>query len=262
MAVSDASAPQRQRKALTGNRMGWISELLSPVSVLFVEFCATGFCGPAAPALDLGAASGAASEAAWRAGAWVIANDLDAAPLRELEQHLQSDSSRADPVRLRLQPGRFPRDLHFEPASLGAIHASNVFHFLTGNQLALGVGKAARWLRPGGKLFVQAATPYQAPFAAFAAEYERRVARGEKWPGWVEKIGAYSKHRLLGQMPRSIHLLDEKVLTRLCIDAGLEVERAWLYRREDLPESLFLDGRESVGLVARKPDLTTSGSEG
>ncbi len=253
MAVSDASAPARRPKALTGNRMGWISELLSPVSRLFIDFCATGFCGPAAPALDLGTASGAASEAAWRTGAWVIANDLDAAPLQELERRLRSDSSRADPARLRLQPGRFPRDLHFEPASLGAIHASNVFHFLTGNQLALGVGKAARWLRPGGKLFVQAATPYQAPFAAFLPEYERRVARGEKWPGWVEKIGAYSKHRLLGQMPRSIHLLDDRVLARVCSDAGLEVGRAWLYRREDLPESLFLDGRESVGLVARKP---------
>jgi len=49
--------------------MGWISEVLGPVSVMFVEFCATGFCGQQTPALDVGAASGAASEAALRAGA-------------------------------------------------------------------------------------------------------------------------------------------------------------------------------------------------
>ena len=232
--------------------MGWISEVLGPVSVLFVEFCASGFCGQAAPALDVGAASGAASEAAWRAGAWVIANDLDAAPLQDLERRVRQEGSAAEWARLAVKPGRFPREPHFEPESLGAVHACNVFHFLTGNQLALGARKAARWLRPGGKLFVQAATPYQVPFEAFLAEYERRVARGEKWPGWVEKIGAYSKHRLLGQMPRSIHLLDDRVLERVCSDAGLEVERAWLYRREDLPESLHLDGRESVGVVARK----------
>lgn len=234
--------------------MGWISELLSPVSVLFVEFCASGFCGEAAPALDVGAASGAASEAAWRAGAWVIANDLDAGALQQLERRVRRVGGDVDLARLCVKPGRFPGEPHFEPASLGAVHACNVFHFLTGNQLALGVDKVAGWLRPGGKLFVQAATPFQAPFEAFLPEYERRVARGEKWPGWVEKIGAYSKHRLLGQMPRSIHLLDDRVLARVCAAAGLEVERVWLYRRGDLPESLFLDGRESVGLVARKPD--------
>jgi len=250
--VKQTSGKVRRRKPLTRNRMGWISEVLGPVSVLFVEFCATGFCDEAAPALDVGAAAGAASEAALRAGAWVIANDLDAAPLKELERRVRREGSEAEQARLCVKPGRFPREPHFEPESLGAVHACNVFHFLTGNQLALGVGKVARWLRPGGKLFVQAATPYQAPFEAILPEYERRVARGAKWPGWVEKIGAYSKHRLLGQMPRSIHLLDEKVLTRVCVDAGLEVERAWLYRREDLPESLYLDGRESVGLVARK----------
>jgi hypothetical protein len=220
--VDQTSTAARRQKALTRNRMGWISELLGPVSGQFVEFCATGFCGPAAPALDLGAASGAASEAAWRAGAWVIANDLDAAPLEELQRRLREACGQAEAERLRIQPGRFPRDLHFEPESLG-------------------------------KLFVQAATPYQAPFAAFLPEYERRIARGEKWPGWVEKIGAYSTHRLLGQMPRSIHLLDQRVLTRVCVDVGLELERAWLYRREDLPESLYFDGRESVGVVARKP---------
>jgi SAM-dependent methyltransferase len=233
--------------------MGWISDVLGPVSVMFVEFCATGFCGQQTPALDVGAASGAASEAALRAGAWVIANDLDAAPLMELERRVRRDCTESEQARLSVQPGRFPREPHFEPASLGALHACNVFHFLTGNQLALGVEKAARWLRPGGKLFVQAATPFQAPFEAFLPEYERRVARGEKWPGWVEKIGAYSKHRLLGQMPRALHLLDDVVLARVCSGAGLEVERAWLYRREDLPASLHLDGRESVGLVARKP---------
>ena len=154
---------------------------------------------------------------------------------------------------MTLREGQFPRGLFFAPSSLGAVHCANVFHFLTGRQLELGMSRIARWLRPGGKLFVQASTPYRAPFAPFIEEYERRVAADEKWPGWVEKIGAYSKHRLLGQMPRALHLLDDAVLARACSGAGLEVERAWLYRREDLPESLYLDGREAVGVVARKP---------
>ncbi|MBC7928234.1 MAG: hypothetical protein H7039_21525 [Bryobacteraceae bacterium] len=53
-------------------------------------------------------------------------------------------------------------------------------------------------------------------------------------------------------MPRSIHLLDDVVLRRAAEEAGLTIERLWLYRRTDLPVTLHLDGRESVGLIARK----------
>ena len=102
-------------------------------------------------------------------------------------------------------------------------------HFLTGNQLEQGLRAVARWLRPGGKLFVQTATPYQAPFAAFIPEYERRIADGVKWPGWIPKLSVYSQHRQLSQMPRSMHLLDDLVLARAATAAGLAVERAWLY---------------------------------
>ncbi len=236
-------------KVLTRNRMGWVSEKLGPVSELFVEFCRRGLDqGDTSPVLDLGAAFGVASLAALHTGAWVIANDLDVAQLDPLLRGLREDER----IRLRLKPGRFPRELHFEPETLAAVHASNVFHFLTGNQLRMGMRAASRWLRPGGKLFVQAATPYQAPFALFVPEYARRVESGEKWPGWLPKVSAYSKHRQLSQMPRALHLLDDRVLAREAESAGLIVERAWLFRRPDLPASLHLDGRESVGVVARK----------
>ncbi|HEY3441138.1 MAG TPA: class I SAM-dependent methyltransferase [Paludibaculum sp.] len=227
------------RRILTRNRMGWSSDQLSPLSLSFVEFSRT--CS--APVLDIGAGLGAAALAALGAGASVIANDLDDGALKLLSE------------RVLVRPGRFPREVHFEPAKLGAVHASNVFHFLTGNQLEYGFRAIARWLQPGGRLFVQAATPYQAPFAAFLPEYRRRLAAGEKWPGWIPKISLYSSHRQLSQMPRSLHLLDDAILTRTALAAGLEIERAWLFRRADLPATLHLDGRESVALIARKPSL-------
>lgn len=227
------------RRILTRNRMGWSSDQLSPLSLSFVEFSRA--C--TAPVLDIGAGLGTAALAALGAGASVIANDLDDGAL----QHLAG--------RMQTRPGRFPRELHFEPETLGAVHASNVFHFLTGNQLESGFRAIARWLRPGGRLFVQAATPYQAPFAAFLPEYQRRLAAAGKWPGWIPKISIYSSHRQLSQMPRSLHLLDDAILTRTALAAGLEIERAWLFRRTDLPATLHLDGRESVALIARKPSL-------
>ncbi|MDX2178838.1 MAG: class I SAM-dependent methyltransferase [Bryobacteraceae bacterium] len=217
--------------ALTPNRMGWEAQELNAVSLVFVDFCA-----PDVTALDIGAGEGLASRAAVAAGARVFANDL-----RTVEIFGAIS-----------KPGRFPRDIAFDPESLDAVHSSSVFHFLNGKDLARGFRLIARWLRPGGKLFVHAASPYQAPFADFVPEYERRVAAGEPWPGWVPKIARYSAHRKLGQMPGSIHLLDDRVLRREAEAAGLAVERAFLYRRDDLPRSLHLDGRECAGLIARK----------
>ena len=105
---------------------------------------------------------------------------------------------------------------------------------------------------------MQASTPYRAPFAPFVEEYERRVAAGEKWPGWVEKLSAICSHRQVSHMPRSMHFLDDRVLTRVACGAGLEVERAWLASSPELPADLRLDGREFVCLVARKPSASPS----
>ncbi len=225
--------------------MGWAATELSPLSQSFVDFASAHTPGPV---LDIGAAPGLASAAVLAAGGAVnvIANDLDTSLLTALpaEGH----------PRLQLVAGRFPRELRFAEASLGAVHASSVFHFLTGIQIAKGLASIAHWLRPGGKLFVQTASPYQAPFGAFLDEYARRCNAGVEWPGWVEHTRDYSSHRLLGQMPKSLHLLDENTLARSATAAGLHVERAWLYRRPDCPRELRLDGRESAALIAVKPD--------
>ena len=231
-------------RILTRNRMGWSSGRLSALSAEFVTWCSQNAIGR--PVLDIGTGHGAAAVAALSTGATVIANDMDAGHLEEL-QALVPEGERH---RLVVKPGRFPRQINFDLHSLGAVHASNVLHFLTPRQLEEGFRAIARWLAPGGRLFVQAATPFQKPFQNFLPEYERRIAAGDPWPGWIPKISVYSSHRQLSQMPRSLHLLDDAVLTRIAAEAGLPVIKAWLYRRQDLPASLHLDGREVVGLIA------------
>ncbi len=230
------------RRQPTRNRTGWTSNVPNELSQLFIAFSASTI----RPVLDIGAAFGVATIPALEAGASVLANDSDPSHLASLEAltppHLRPQ--------LHLLSGRFPVDLDIPPHSLDAIHASNVLHFLTGEELVAGMQKIARWLAPGGRLFVQAGTPYQQPFAAFVPVYEARIAAGEPWPGWVEDARAISTHKKLGQIPRSLHLLDEAVLTRLVTLADLRIERIWTYRRHDLPRSMHLDGREGVGLVA------------
>lgn len=233
--------------------MGWISEQISPHSELFLDFCREGRCNSnESAALDIGTGYGLVAIAALHAGAWVVANDMEPRHLHELERRAELATSQEERLRLSLRPGQFPRDLFFTEGSLGAVHAANVLHFLTGRQLTLGMSRIARWLRPGGKLFVQASTPYRAPFAPFIAEYGRRVAAGEKWPGWVEKLSVYCAHRQVSHMPRAMHFLDHRILERVALEAGLTVERAWLAPGDDLPADLRLDGRETACLVARK----------
>ncbi len=235
--------PAPHRRAPTRNRMGWTSNQINALSQLFVDHCRTA----SLPVLDLGAAYGVATLPALAAGARVIANDLDA-------EHLAVLASLAGPnSRLQLLPGRFPNQLDLPPASLGAVHASNVLHFLDGPELTLGAAKIANWLAPGGQLFIHAGTPYQQPFSRFIPQYEQRVAAGDPWPGYVMDTAAISTHRKLTQIPPALHLLDPQVLTRVFQAAGLVVDRAWFYRRHDLPRSMHHDGREGVALLAHKP---------
>lgn len=213
---------------------------------MFVEACRTAAC----PVLDIGAAYGIATLPALAAGATVIANDLDGAHLEVLASRCPAEARK----RLVLVSGRFPRHLHFAESSLAAIHASNVLHFLTGPQLENAAASIAHWLTPGGRVFIQASTPWQKPWARFVPVFEEARAAGAAWPGWMEDTRAHSDHGKLSQIPKSIHLLDEQTLRDLFESAGLAIERCWLYRREDLPASLHLDGRECVGVIAGKPE--------
>jgi SAM-dependent methyltransferase len=233
------------RRIPTHNQTGWASNQLNELSERFVAHCGD----VTHPVLDIGAAFGIASLAAIESGATVIANDLEPSHLAEIAKSVPPGQS----SKLILLPARFPRQLRFAESSLSAVHASNVLHFLTATQLEQGLTAVAHWLIPGGKLFIQASTPWQAPFQSFIPIFEARRDAGEPWPGWIEDTAAFSTHRKLGQIPTSIHLLDERTLRRHAEDAGLVVEEAYLYRRRDLPASLFLDGRECTALIARKP---------
>lgn len=226
--------------------MGWSSRQISALTAQFVAYCAA--AGSDAEVLDIGCGYGAAAEAALAAGVHVVANDIDRIALSELHRRIGVNQW----LRFIPLPGRFPNEFDLPAGSFAAVHTSNVLHFLEPKELEAGLRKIAAWLRPGGRLFVQAATPYQAPFQDFIPEYERRLEAKKPWPGWVARIGEWSTHRQLGQMPRSIHLLDATVLSRAVTEAGLRVEHAVLSCRADLPVSLRLDGRETVELVAER----------
>lgn len=227
----------------TLNNMGYMTSGLDAYSQAFVDFA------PSAPGpvLDIGAAYGVASLAALNNGARVIANDIDA-------RHLDILRERA-PERLRsrltLMPGSFPEGIDFAPGSLGAVLICRVMHFFDGPTIERAAAQVMRWLAPGGKVFAVGETPFIGTAKGFFPTYQARVKAGEPWPGIVENVGAHDPKRA-GNLPSRMHLLDEATLRRVFTQAGFAIEKLGTFARPEFPPDIQLDGRESVGLIARK----------
>lgn len=202
------------------------------------------------PVLDIGAGFGVASLSAATAGASVIANDVDERHLRII---VEQATSAGVGERLVTQPGRFPTDLHIPSQSLGAIHASQVLHFLSGSDLMTGAALMFRWLQPGGKVFTITGTPYVKTLEQFIPVYEERKRDGVAWPGVIHNVHEYSSHPTIDELPDFMHLLDDETVARPFAEAGFVIERVEMYNRKGLPDYLKYDGRENVGLIARKP---------
>jgi SAM-dependent methyltransferase len=206
--------------------------------------------------LDVGAAFGVASIPALESGATVIANDME---LRHLEILWERT-----PERLRshliLNAGRFPEDLSFAENSLDAIHAANLLNFLRGDEILRGLVLIRRWLKPGGKVFTISGTPYAANIREFIPVYEKRKCRGVRWPGEAENVQQYSSHQTVSELPSFINLLDEDVLRDAFEATGFIIEKSEMFLRSGLPEYLYYDGRENVGLIAAKPHRGLSGA--
>jgi SAM-dependent methyltransferase len=227
----------------TDNRRGWSSLVPDEYSSQFADFAKC--C--VAPVLDIGAGFGCATVAALDAGATVIANDIDDRQLQALAQKI-SCSRRPQ---LSLLSGRFP-ELVLDAKSLGAINAARVLHFLTGAEIEKGVIDMYDWLLPGGKVFALAQTPWIGNMLECLPIYESRKGK-QRWPGEIYDTHCLLRHPTAIHLPDFIHSLDQDVLREAFTSAGFVIEKLEVFRRRDCPPAIYLDGRENVGLIARKP---------
>lgn len=228
----------------TLNNMGYMTSTLDRFSQDFAQFAAKA----PGPSLDIGAAYGVATLAALDTGARVIANDVDPRHLEILRDRV----SEAQRDRLTLLPGLFPDSLAVAPGSVGSVLICRVLHFFDGPALEYSARILFQWLASGGKVFIVAETPYLKNFQTFIPTYEARKAAGNPWPGFIDDVMAIAPERG-ASLPPKMHLLDPEVLTRVFREAGFVVEKAETFARPEFPEDIQLDGRESVGLIARKP---------
>lgn len=228
----------------TLNNMGFMTTSLDPFSQKIVEFAALG----PGPFLEIGAAYGIACHEALKRGATVIANDIDGHHLKILSNNAPKNFRQ----HLSLKAGAFPDGIDFQPASLGSVLICRVLHFFDGPTIERCFKKLFAWLAPGGKLCVVVETPYLGNWSKFLPIYERRKKAGESWPGWVEDIAQYEDGGFLKNLPPVMHLLDLDIMERVAIAAGFVIEKQGYINRRNFPSFIRLDGRESMGLIARK----------
>lgn len=243
--------PVRPRFAVDGmvptlNSTGFMFEVLDGYAEEFIHYA--GHTG--GPVLDIGCAYGVATIRALEAGARVVACDMEPGHLEILQDHV-TPSCRPN---LRCVIGTLP-GVDFPPESFRAILCSRVLHFLDGPDIDVSVAKMARWLQPGGRLYLIADTPYGI-WRRFIPTFEEGKRQGLRWPGmmvglhnWLPTPGL-QKHI---EKPAFMNLLDPELLARTCAEAGLRVKRATFIDRCDFKGLGALDGRENAGALAVKP---------
>jgi polyketide synthase PksJ len=124
-------------------------------------------------------------------------------------------------------------------------------HFFDGPKIQRAAEKVMGWLAVGGKVFVVSETPFLGTIRSFFPTYQARVKAGDLWPGLVENVAAHDPTRA-DILPPLMHFLDEPTLRRVFSKAGFVIERLEMFARPDFAPDIQLDGRESIGLIARK----------
>lgn len=228
----------------TQNKMGYAMPFMNEYLRAFLDFSDLGD----EPVLDIGAAYGFAAREVLKRGGRVIANDLCGDHLAYLNAQVGVQSRN----RLHLKVGHFPGDLFLQPNSVQAILASQVFHFLTGEEIELGVHKMYDWLMPGGRVFILAGTPYTGGLEKFIPVYEKRKEENHPWPGEIKNILAWTESFWAKNLPLYMNFLDVDLLSKAFKKVGFVIKKCAFLERIDFPESIRFDGRENVGMIAEK----------
>lgn len=228
----------------TSNQMGWTNDAYAdPVVDEFVALAASATL----PVVDIGAGHGAATAAAIRAGAQVIAIEIH-------DDHLEAIRERVGPAhagRLTLLAAPFPEAVRLPDGAHGAALLARVLHFFDGPRIEASARRVFELLAPGGRVLVSAETPFRGNLRAFLPIYEARRAAGDPWPGVVPDTSRYFPPQ--ANLPPFMNFLDADVLARVFAAAGFAIEAAYLFPRPYLPAEIRLDGREGVALVAVRP---------
>lgn len=224
----------------TLNRYGWIHSTGDRITQQFLEECGK---KSSSVSLEIGAGNGAASLDALKKGAFVWVNDLSQIHLQDFTHRVSLEHSH----NYKIVIGDFVDNIVLPHAYFDIVLAARVLHFFDPAKLERAIVKIHDTLKPGGKIFVLAATPYLKEWESFVSEYEQRKGKGEKYPGYIENFSHYNSH-FKSLVPEKMHFLDPEVLRREFEKVGFTV----LFSDFVEQEKGSIEDRALVGLIAQK----------
>ena len=179
----------------------------------------------------------------------VFANEIDAGQLAIIQSRVPAQYAGKVVAWL----GEFPERVDFPEASFDAIYNARLFHFFGGDRIRAALTKMYRWLKPGGRLFLVNDAIYRTIFKPLIPVYERRVAAGAEWPGYIEDVRSLIPAYLHPDtFPATMNFMDPPVLNRELKRAGFEVMAAAFSPYTGTFALGRLDGRELAGAIGTK----------
>lgn len=239
----------------TLNNKGSMSPALDQISQAFVNFAST----PGIRVLEIGAAYGLACEEALAKGCTsYTANDMDETHLKILARRIH-EKTPSHLTHLKLISGEFP-NAHIT-GEYDAILIARVLHFMNPEEVTRTLKAALNLLKPGGKIYAVMLSPYVKGFAPFIPVFEKRIQENHPFPGYVEDLEVYTDRNVVPEnkletLTKEPFLFFNTVTARTLFErAGFEMETC-IDMPLAYPSAIWqLDGRENVGVIARKPLL-------
>ncbi|MBP6218623.1 MAG: class I SAM-dependent methyltransferase [Oligoflexales bacterium] len=209
-------------------------------------------------ALEIGAAYGQVVMEALKSGATdYIANDLDRRHLLLAAKNVHATLPKLE-KKVRFCAGEFPIACRFDDNSFDSVLAARVLHFMNPEQLVKTTEEFKRILKPKGRVYIIAITPYVNRYVSFIEEYEKRKKSGDPFPGYVKSLRPYANPEVTNAKElANLHdsefmFLSSTVLSEIFSQRGFKIieskEIALGYESKIWQK----DGRENVVFIAEK----------
>jgi SAM-dependent methyltransferase len=199
--------------------------------------------------LDIGSGYGRISHMALDRNKIVIANDIAIEHLIYTRKIAKSQGLNLK--NLYLNNSYFPNEVTIEEGTLDAVVLYRVIHFLSSEEIELGLSKIYKWLKKGGQVFIVVLSPHHKEYSDwFLPLYDDRWNAGNKWPGeGLEVSRALPKQQY--NLPEYLHVMDARPLKYALEKHGFATLKA-----DFIDMSRFnqrgRDGKESFGIIAVK----------
>jgi SAM-dependent methyltransferase len=179
----------------------------------------------------------------------VFANELDAGQLAIIRSRVPAKYT----SELVCCPGEFPEQTTFPDDTFDGIYNARLFHFFTGDRIRASLNAMHRWLKPGGQVFLVNDAIYRTIFKTLIPIYEKQVASGAEWPGFIEDVRSCIPEYLHpATFPATMNFMDPTVLSRELKRVGFRVLTANFFPYTGPFALGRLDGREIAAAIGRK----------